>query len=58
MENVFESLLPVWFVSPSNVALAVAVPASTLFSYVTATDALNPPAPVTVAVQGACAEPS
>src|SRR5262249_13485144 len=53
----FESLLPVWFVSPAKVADAVAVPAFVLFVYVTDTDWFSPPAPVTLAVHGVYGEP-
>jgi hypothetical protein len=58
MVKVFESLLEEWLASPAKLALAVAVPALMLFVWFTVSDWLSPPIPVTVAVHGACAEPS
>ena len=52
-----ESLLLVWFESPAKLAVAVAVPAFVLLEYKTLSDWLSPPAPVTAAVHGVCADP-
>src|SRR5690242_9095913 len=57
MANVVESLLGLWLSSPSKLAAAVAVPASVLAEYVTGLVWLSPPAPVTLAEQGVCADP-
>jgi hypothetical protein len=50
-------LLPVWSVSPANVKLAEPVPTLVLLLYTGLTDWFRPPAPVTIAVQGVCADP-
>src|SRR4051794_29820732 len=57
MSNVVASPLGSWFVSPAKVALAWAVPASTLSAYDTGTGAARPPTPVTEAVHGSTADP-
>ncbi len=57
MVKVAEPVDPSWLASPAYDAEAVAVPAPVLSVYDTGTDWLNPPAPVTVAVHGSCAEP-
>ena len=50
-------LLPSWFPSPANVALALAVPALVLFVYAGVNEAFKPPAPVAAAVHGVRGEP-
>src|SRR5437763_418641 len=57
MVNVADAVLPSWFASAANVAVAVAVPGFMLSVYATANVSLSRPAPVTVAVQTACAAP-
>jgi len=58
MVNVSEPDDPAWFASPAKVYDAVDVPAPVLDVYVgVRPDKFNPPAPVTAAEHGVCAEP-
>jgi len=57
IENVAEPVDPLWFASPANVAVAVAVPTLMLFVYTIVAVVLKPPAPATAAVHGVNAAP-